>query len=73
VVELTPEANTVVSPLIPNNLAGEVFTSFGVPLVDAALAFVPVQSITRLYGEVEPFDVDPRPLAERTRWRSMNS
>jgi hypothetical protein len=52
VVELTPEANAVVSPLIPDTLAGEVFTSFGVPLVDAALAFIPVQSITKLYGHV---------------------
>ena len=45
---------------IPDNLQAGAFTSFGVPFVDAALALLSVQSITRLYGDVELVDgVDP--------------
>jgi hypothetical protein len=49
VVELTQQANAFVSPFIPDNLQAGVFTSFGVPFVDAALPLLSVQSITRLY------------------------
>ncbi|MCX2729193.1 S8 family serine peptidase [Saccharopolyspora sp. NFXS83] len=58
-VELTPEANALVPPSLPDSVQDGVFTSFGVDLVDAALQFLQVQSITRLYREIEPYDVDP--------------
>lgn len=59
VVELTAEANELVSPLIPDTLDGGIFTSIGVDVIDAVLTSLPVQAITRLYGEIEPYDVDP--------------
>lgn len=67
VVELTQQMNALVSPLIPDNLQGGVFTSFDVPLVDAALALLSVQSITRLYGDVEPAEGVSAALIESMR------
>lgn len=59
VVELTQAANALVSPLISDTVAGGVNASFGLEIVDAALALLSVQSITRLHSEIGPFDVDP--------------
>ncbi|MEU6747262.1 S8 family serine peptidase [Spirillospora sp. NPDC046719] len=62
VVELTQDLNAYVSPLISDTVEGGTFTGFGVEIIDAVLTFLPVQSITRLYGEIEPYDVDPELL-----------
>jgi subtilisin family serine protease len=58
VVELSQDVNASVSSQIPDTLDAGMFTGFGNEIIDAALAFLPVQSITSLYGEIEPYDVD---------------
>ncbi|MFG1798380.1 S8 family serine peptidase [Nocardia sp. NPDC049149] len=63
VVELTADANSIVSEYITDTVEAGAYTAFGIEVVDGALSWLSVESITRLYAAVEPYDVDPDLLA----------
>ncbi|MFD6160917.1 S8 family serine peptidase [Nocardia sp. NPDC060256] len=59
VVELTADANALVSDVITDTAEGGAYIGFGIETVDGVLASLPVESVIRLYAEVEPYEVDP--------------